>query len=344
MFVSCEKETILLENPTDSSITMNIEGIQVGSENGYLVLNSFEDAEKLAIQINKLGVNGAIEWTRSHGIKSMKDYFEDMNNLALTSSIDSVIGKIVLELNIRGYYNENDSSVGYPTYLSNLASILNENGLIKIKGVLYRFINSDIISVEDNDLIKLSRVRGREDYERYGVDYKQVYFNLGSKNELLKSSQVETYIPYNLVSYDTVAGVPYRATANVYCIYYEDASYPYGDLIVTSCRVLIQVELHKKWSGIWWRYHDYFYDRKRVAVIGGNPATTYNPVYTYELLEFYNPTADYETNQLQDWVHVNTLYSSSPFVYALNFMIPDIIELNYSWHSIKIPESQWITF
>ena len=91
--------------------------------------------------------------------------------MALNSNDENEINMIISELKGKGYFNIEDNTIGYPISIPKWSSIINNDGIIKIKGVLYRFLKNDMISVDDNNIETLVRIGNKNDYQKFNVKY-----------------------------------------------------------------------------------------------------------------------------------------------------------------------------
>jgi len=331
LFASCEKDmeskNILLSHKT------NIEEVEVESENDYLVLKSFEDANSLASILQNYNIDRLKDWTKSLNILSMREYFDGINNLALSLTNSDSVSLIVEELKQNGYFNHNDSSVCYPIFDPKWSSILNKDGIIKIENIIYKFLDKDMVYTEENNIEKLKQVKSTADYNKMNVRSLQINYPININNSF-KSGIMTPLLEWDLVAYNTVAGDNYRSTANFFNEYYV------WEGAVTFDSYCMKISLHKKTLGIWWRYNDYVYRKMWDVIIGGNNITT-NSSTKHPLVDYHNPSPEYVTNYLQKWDHSYYLYPYELYASPSNYNHPTVTQVVYEWYSMKVNQSQW---
>ncbi len=147
-FYACEKSDELISQSVDEQLQETISA-DVYSENGYLVVQSFEAADSLRILLQNKSLEEQSFWENQIGLKSAKIFrAEASDKLAKFYDYDKAKA-YAEELVEEGYYSMIDSSLCYPFNNYTWDCILNKNGLIKIDDILYCFQKDAQISIID---------------------------------------------------------------------------------------------------------------------------------------------------------------------------------------------------
>ncbi len=351
--VSCEKENDVLDNATleTQQEKLSIEGIEVKSENGYLVLNDFNDADLLAAYLWQISDEKVLEFCESHNFNSAYFYRMTQNARALESNDESIMQEVVSELKVKGYFNEEQSSLSYPFSNIKWATILNEDGMVMINEKLQRFMGADQIISKGNDIKELRSIESEEDYSKVDVDV----FTQPSK--LLKSISIPNRVgTSNLFSYvfeskNTVGGREYRRkTYLISYIYSSHLIFP-SRYFVDGYSIYLTHELSQKILGIWWDYKDYLYYKLFDVNIGGNPISSDNSLGlgNHEHWEEHHNYPSTNGGVYQKSSHgyyiLDRPWMISSYTLSIDdFNTPDFDQFTYEYWTNKVPNKSWMVF
>lgn len=115
---SCERENEILDS-TQKQIateTFNIEGIEVGSENGYLVFNCTGEAGELARLLSDYSDPELEALCNKLNYTSSYVFLANESKKALSMTDEKEFFKILDNLKSFGYFKEGDNEVKYPFY------------------------------------------------------------------------------------------------------------------------------------------------------------------------------------------------------------------------------------
>ena len=148
IFNACEKSDELIDQSIDEQL-LDATKPDVYSENGYLVVKSFEIADSLRLMLQNKSLEEQSIWENQMGLKSAKMFrAEASDKLAGFEDYDNA-KRYAEQLVKEGYFNMVDSSLCYPFLDYSLDCILNKDGIIKIGTVLYCFQKDAQISIID---------------------------------------------------------------------------------------------------------------------------------------------------------------------------------------------------
>jgi hypothetical protein len=342
---SCERENEILDS-TQKQIateTFNIEGIEVGSENGYLVFNNTGDVSKLARLLSDYSDSELENFCDKLKYTSAYVFLEKESMKATSLTDEKELLQILDNLKSLGYFREGDKEVKYPFYNTLWHAILNKEGIVKIDNVIYRFFGDDKLYNEDNDLQKLLNIRSKNDYVT-----NDVLVNNGSFPGL-KSLTVTK--PYCVLSQDHEDGYEVRyddgpqQTANseyrIKSKMWFSSDFP-PNTVCSNWFTLEYICQKKGFLGIWWNDADYMYRKLYAMNFGGNSANTSGTI-THKLYEEY--TSPVQTSGSSKSQHTDHFYIES-YEFAIpysNYMPPVCTQSSHQYWNNHVTTHWWMT-
>ncbi len=156
IFNACQKSDELIDQSIDEQL-LDVTKPDVYSENGYLVVKSFETADSLRLMLQNKSLEEQSIWENQMGLKSAKTFRAQASDELAGFENLTEAKKYAEELVKEGYFNMADSSLCYPFMDFTWDCILNKNGVIKIDDVLYCFQNDAQISIIDGKVETLNQ-------------------------------------------------------------------------------------------------------------------------------------------------------------------------------------------
>lgn len=344
MLIACEKEAIQIQEPTD--LSKNIEGIQVGSENGYLVLNSFEDAIHLAATLETISNEEVVQFCEKYEFISSYLFRKKLNEKFLDSDDDKITQSVLFDLETKGYFDRKTNSLTYPFITKPWSKILNEDGIIKINGTLMRFWNENQICSVSNDFQSLAKANSIEDFQNdnFKIFDARGQFSVEDNFNHLKSivipntsGQLFSTDYFDVIN--NVGGRDYRRRTNLISLIFRDSNDNVAGHII-----YVSHSLSQKILGIWWDYNDYLYYKLFKLTIGGNYKST-DPDFGFHPVTIVN--VQYPSTEggiYQSSEHNYSAYDRAFNPYVSDYLTPNFAIFTYEYWTNKVPSKGWMVF
>ena len=280
VFNACKKDE--LKTTLDEEIAKTSKS-DVYSENGYLVVKSFEVVDSLKKTLQNKSLEEQSRWENQLGLKSAKTFrAQASDKLAEYTNLQQA-ETYARELIKEGYFSMNDSAMCYPFYNYRWDCILNKNGVIKISDVLYCFQKDAQIAILDGKMKTLNQFLSKP--ESCDTALVKVY----SFQKLKSTSIIPTN--YGVVAskrtYSSGGGVRWDLA-----LCYEKVTgpglSPTGQLITVQTGVHYYLYFHEQKKGTFsWRDSgDIFHHQHLSYNMGGN----YDPIQGNYSTNFTNMT------------------------------------------------------
>ncbi|MCF8357179.1 MAG: hypothetical protein K9H26_00370 [Prolixibacteraceae bacterium] len=344
---SCERENEILDS-TQNEIApkiLNIEGIEVGSENGYLVLKNFNDVIQLVTLLENVTDEELEVFNQKHCFTSAYVFRKEQNIKLMNLKDETTAQSIIEELKSEGYFDSETNSMAYPFVINPWAKVLNKEGIIKINNSLLRFWKDNQICSEASDLDALIKVSSNEDIDNFHLKNSKIISNTqGEKiSENLKSLPIPNYDHqfFSTGYFDTfnwVAGKRYVRRTNLYSLIVTDYSNNVSQHYVYVGHLLFV----EGFLGIWFDYYDYLYFKFFDLTIGGNPKSSDSGYGNHDYTDYHCQYPSTGGGLIQRAEHSYYLYDDSFYPSIPNYLTPYFGEFKYEYWTNKVPSKGWL--
>ncbi|WP_321287813.1 DUF4848 domain-containing protein [uncultured Sunxiuqinia sp.] len=187
IFSACQKDELAVEQSETVAFTQ--EQSEVYEESGYLVFRTLEDFNRILLEIEKMEDTEKEEWENSLNFKSAETFRNETNDLADNIKTQDEKNSFVKKYSDFFRISE-DLDIRYKFYATGLASVLNEDGIIKIENSLYKFSREKEYIILDGDQEQLSKFKDNSLKSAQVDDDNVIVFESFSRNKRLKSTAI----------------------------------------------------------------------------------------------------------------------------------------------------------
>ena len=280
-FNACQEEGSVLQVDEGMSNLKEVGSTELYSENGYLVFKSVILADSIADQKNQMSIGQQSSWEESLKFTSARTYRYQLNDEILNVEDYYLFEQKVKDAETVGYFDKENSCMTYPFDEETWASILNEDGIVKIGNVLYRFNKTGGVAIFDGNIDHISVLKGGGQ-----LPSSVKYLTLNSSLKSVMLSDYGAYFNERKWDGDYVLDVNlvYSVVKVPKFVYdpeihdYKWVNMPDGVKYELYCHQRV-----KKWYG-WFDSRTYLYHKDYVVQVGGNYVAEKN---------FYYPETDY---------------------------------------------------